>query len=395
MPTSYSKSTLHVISGLFYGGGQQVVLDLLEALPGVGREGVSLCVLGDRDAKMAAAASHRVRYDGRYNRLGTLWRVGRELRGVLREAEPGVVHSHGWDASMATAIALRGTGRPHVVHWHTTDSWLETKGLRQGVRRSMTRWLFRQPNAHIIAVSGGVQSHLCSRLRLPREQVQVIWNGIDAAKYIPASFNDHAEAENNDAGSGGGASGASGGGGLVIGTAARLAPMKGLEYLIEALAKVRDRGVNFTWRVAGEGGSRAELEALAAERGLTEHVQWLGRLDGMTEFYRSLDLFALPSVSFEGLPLAILEAMASGVPVLSTRIAGIPEAVHDGEQGLLVSPRDAEALAAAVEQFAADPEHRRQMGERARQRVLEEFTIERTAEKFSRLYDKLLTNGST
>jgi len=370
------SNVVHVISGLFYGGGQQVVLDLLEALPDVGQERVALCILGDRDAKMSAAADHCVDYDGRYNRLRTLWRTARGLRRVLTEARPSIVHSHGWDASMTAAIALRGTQTPHVVHWHTTDSWLETKGLRQGVRRSLTRWLFQQRNSHVVAVSGGVKQHLCRCLNLPDDQVKMIWNGIDAEKYRPADGGNRADEHSGNAD------------GLVIGTAARLAPMKGLEYLIDALAIVRDRGGAFTWRVAGEGGSRAKLERHVSQRGLEDRVKWLGRVDDMSGFYPTLDLFVLPSLS-EGFPLTNIEAMASGVPVLSTRIAGIPEAIHDGEQGLLVSPRDTQGLAAAIERMIADPTLRKTMGRNARQRVLEEFTIQRTAENFAALYRSL------
>ena len=120
--------------------------------------------------------------------------------------------------------------------------------------------------------------------------------------------------------------------------------MKGLAHLVEAASLLRDRGVDYRIQIAGDGPSRRDLQHLALERGIADRVVWLGHCSDMAAFYRDVDLVALPSVSTEGLPLSILEAMACGLPVVSTVLSGIPEVVVDGVTGRLVRPGDATAL---------------------------------------------------
>ncbi len=176
----------------------------------------------------------------------------------------------------------------------------------------------------------------------------------------------------------------------MIGTAARLAPMKGLEYLMDAMSALKQQGVPCVLKIAGEGPLRSELEQRIREHDLSQHVHLLGHVENMTELYGDLDLFVLPSVSTEGLPLVVLEAMASRLPVVATDVGGTAEAVRDGIDGRIVAPGNVEALSLAIRTLVDDPELRATMGEAGRTRVLADFSRERMAREVHEMYTRVL-----
>ena len=166
--------------------------------------------------------------------------------------------------------------------------------------------------------------------------------------------------------------------GPLVGNVARLAPQKGHATLVEAARLVP--GARFA--IVGDGELRAELERRA--EGLP--VQLLGARDDVPDLLASFDVFAFPSL-YEGLCVAVIEAQAAGVPVVATPVGGIRETVVDGETGLLVPPRDPEALAAAIRRLLDDPALARRLAEEARRRVRERFSERRMVEETLRLYE--------
>jgi glycosyltransferase involved in cell wall biosynthesis len=161
---------------------------------------------------------------------------------------------------------------------------------------------------------------------------------------------------------------------------------KGLHHLLDACRILVDRGSSFDCEIVGDGPLRGELTARIAELGLRSHVRLLGALphEVVVERYREASIFVLPCVTGpdggrDGIPNVILEAMAMGVPVVSTRHSGIPEAVQDGRTGLLVPPGDAEQLAGAIARLLDDGALRERLGSRGRERVREVFDIEANA----------------
>ena len=173
---------------------------------------------------------------------------------------------------------------------------------------------------------------------------------------------------------------------LVLGVG-RLVEKKGFRVLIEAAAQLP--GVHLL--IAGEGDQRGELVALARARGAA--VTFAGALDrsGVGEAYAAADVVAVPSVvdragNVDGLPNTLLEALAAGRAVVASAVAGIPDVVVDGENGVLVPPGDASALARALERLAREPATRRRLGETARSRAARELTWERAAQSFEELF---------
>ena len=174
---------------------------------------------------------------------------------------------------------------------------------------------------------------------------------------------------------------------------AQLKSYKGHRHLIEACRRLLDDGVDFRCRLAGDGPEREPLEQLVDELGLGHHIEFLGSVDGdrVATLLAEADLFVLPSVvdpsgKMEGLPVALMEAMAAGVPVVASRLSGIPELIEDEETGLLVEPGEPVALAAAMKRLIGDPIAALEMARKASSRVTDEFTIERNGERLAELF---------
>lgn len=174
-------------------------------------------------------------------------------------------------------------------------------------------------------------------------------------------------------------------------TVARLSPEKGLTVLLDALAAARAAGTDVILTLVGDGPLRGSLGEQARRLGLTEPVTFAGPVgqDRISDFYHRADVFVLPSFS-EGLPVVLMEAMASGLPVIASRITGIPELVRDGLDGLLVPPGNTDELAAAIRNLAADPKRRRAFAASARDRVCTAFDARVTQVPLIQLFKETL-----
>ena len=178
---------------------------------------------------------------------------------------------------------------------------------------------------------------------------------------------------------------------LIITCVANLRLPKGHEYLIRALHELKNKGQDFLALLVGDGPLRGKLEELVRELGLEEQVRFPGSKDpeNIPGILAITDIFVLPSL-WEGLPTAIIEAMAAGCPVVATAVAGTPEVVLDGETGFLVSPRDPQALAQKIRLLLQDHALRRKMGEAGAKRAKAYFSIERMVREYEALYKQLV-----
>lgn len=170
----------------------------------------------------------------------------------------------------------------------------------------------------------------------------------------------------------------------------RLSPEKGQAGLFRAFARLHQSRPDLRLRLVGDGPDRATLEALAAELNIAEAVEFAGRLperETLAEIAAS-DLLVLPSF-MEGLPIVLMEAMALGVPVLTSSVAGIPELVEDGSTGLLFTPSNWDDLASRVEPLLADEALYRQLADRAKAKVRSEFDVKKSAERLATLFEQL------
>jgi glycosyltransferase involved in cell wall biosynthesis len=200
--------------------------------------------------------------------------------------------------------------------------------------------------------------------------VQVVANGIDTTRFASAASPAPRCAP-----------------GPTVGVLTRLDARKGLPYLLQAMAQLRSDLPDVRLLIGGAGEDRSALEREAHSLGLMGCVEFAGAVSDSAQFYRRLDLFVLPSLD-EAFGLVVLEAMAAGLPVVGTRVGGIPELLEDGVQGRLVAPGDSQALAGAIRQLCQDPIRRMQMAEQARRQALR-FDIGQTAKALQAVYEEL------
>ena len=175
-------------------------------------------------------------------------------------------------------------------------------------------------------------------------------------------------------------------------TVGRVVPVKGQRLLVEAVAELARRGVEARLTIVGDGPQLPELRSLAEGLGVTGRVSFEGTVgqEEIRAYYERADVFALPSFA-EGLPVVLMEAMAMELPVVASRITGVPELVDEGVSGLLVTPGRGDDLALALERLiTATPEERRAMGRAGRAKVLAEFDVEHTAEQLKEVFAELV-----
>lgn len=229
----------------------------------------------------------------------------------------------------------------------------------------------------IIAISHSIKSRLVQG-GVPASLIETIYEGIDLSQY-PDRKGQSVRLPTDP---------------IKIGAVSHLSREKGLRYLIEAAALIPDVKRRMQFIIVGDGNCRIELQELVREKGLESCFQFLGfRTDSQT-LLKDFDLFVLPSLS-EGLSSAIMEAMASSLPIIGSEVGGIPELVRNGYNGLLVPPADPEKLAQAIQHFAENPETLKQMGTRGRKRVEEEFTLDRKILETEKLCHTLLKSTKT
>ena len=230
----------------------------------------------------------------------------------------------------------------------------------------------------VIAISESIhlQLQMCG---IPASLIKTIYEGMDLSLYpLPA------EPKRRDPGRP-----------AVIGTVAHLSQEKGLNYLIEAASLIPGVQNRMRFVIVGDGKCLQELKDLSTRKGLQDVFHFAGFHTSTHTFMESFDIFALPSLS-EGLSSAILEAMAASLPIIATKVGGIPELVKDGENGLLVAPANPAGLARAIQRMADNPEESALMGRRGRERMEKQFTLERKILETEQLcYDLLRQSAHT
>lgn len=300
------------------------------------------------------------------------------LSRVIRLGRYHIVHTHTTKAGLLGRIAARWSGTPvvvHTPHGHAFHSFLNTAGSAAlvWVERAMARLTDRI----VCLTEAERRDHLDLRIG-PPERFEVIHSGVELGRFGKVLATQEALRRSFGVSATG----------PIIACVARLAPVKGVRYLIEAMPRVRGAVPAATALIVGDGPERAELQARASALGLNGAVTWLGLRTDVPEIMSLADVIVLPSLN-EGMGRVVVEAFAAGRPVVGSRVSGIQDLVADGETGYLVPSGDPRAIAEAVVRCLQDPERARAMGTSA-QRTAASFSAERMVAKIDGLYVRLL-----
>jgi glycosyltransferase involved in cell wall biosynthesis len=299
-----------------------------------------------------------------------------DLVRLIRARGSQVVHLQGYGSITLGRIAARTCRIPAIVHIHT-DHLTWGRSYRWWLRALdalLWRWTGR-----VLAVSAAAARAAVARQSFPPDRVRVLANPVDLQRFHPVDEPSRQALRH--------ALGTTGDEPLVV-CVARLFPMKGIERLIDAWSDVIARNPRARLLIVGEGPERAALEQRSAGRGLSSTVHFAGFRGDIERILPASDIMALPSRS-DPAPLTLLEAMASGVPVVSFRVGGIPEVVREGTDGLLAAPDDIAGFASALTRLVLDRPLRIAMGASARQRA-QEFGMDAFVQRLISEYRSLI-----
>lgn len=299
------------------------------------------------------------------------------MTGLLRDREFDVINTHSSTDSWLAAVAAPLQRSPPPI--------VRTRHISAPIPRNLaTRWLYGGAIRRIVTTGERLRQQMIEEAGVPSAKVVSIPTGIDLSRFRPgdsvaarASLGLPAQ-------------------GALVGIVATLRSWKGHRHLFEAFAGLTDRTTNLV--VVGDGPQREPLEALAKELGIGERVRFAGNQEDVVPWLQALDLFCLPSYANEGVPQALMQAMACSLPVIATPVGSIPEIVQDGETGLLVPPEDPAALRAAIERVLGDVGLGSRIALRAREAALlrfgEEQMVERMLDLFTTVVRASRANGA-
>jgi glycosyltransferase involved in cell wall biosynthesis len=297
--------------------------------------------------------------------LGAAWRLSR----LLKQLKPDIVHAHDPHAVAMAGMALSMSTqltKPPLVAARRVDFRMRGNAL--------SRWKYRQVDCFICA-SDAIRKLVVAD-GVPDARAVTVHEGIDLGRVDaapPAKLHEDLWLPHQAP---------------VVGNVAALVPHKGHKYLIEAAILVIRQVPDARFVIAGEGELRPALERQIKEHRLEKHVLLAGFRPDVLSLHKAFDLFVMSSVT-EGLGTSVLDAMACGKPVVATTAGGIPEVVVDRETGLLVPPRDPEAMAAAIVRLLRDPALRQRMGDAGRTRARLKFSAERMVQETLRVYKRV------
>ena len=358
---------LHVETGRHFLGGPQQVVYLINALRERGHDNTLICPPDSGIDGVARQA--RIRVQNLFCAGDLDLPFAYRLVQFLKEKTTDLVHCHSRrGADVLGGLAAAFADIPAVVSRRVDNTEMRLMAA-----------LRYKPFKKIIAISEAVATVLREH-DISDENIVVIRDAVDSAAFAEepdrAAFIKEFGIDD---------------GVLTIAAAGQLIPRKGHRYLLEAVAALTRSHAPFRLVVFGAGELDTELRAQAASLGLGSVVQFAGFRDDLDSFIGCFDLFVHPALA-EGLGVATLKAAAAGVPVVGFEAGGLAEAVEHGKTGLLVPPKDVAGLQRAIASLLDDPERRAQMGAAGRQRMQDEFSIDRMAEQHIELYESIL-NG--
>jgi len=367
------KKILLLITELDVGGAERFVWELARRLPprDLAVEVAALAGRGEvgRWLEEAGIPVHYLQMRGKLDLAGVLARTV----GLLKARRPHLLHTLLFHANLVGRLAAALAGVSKVV---SSVRVAERRRRSHLVAEGATQCLVTR----FVAVSQAVRSFMIRRAGIAPDKIMTIPNGVEVSRFArgaPVGFRSQIGARDGE---------------VLVTYVGRLERQKGVDVMLCAGAKALRHKGDLRFLVVGAGPDRSAFEVLAARLGIAGHVDFLGWRPDVPDILAASDIFVLPS-RWEGMPNALLEAMASGTASVASDVEGVRELIEPGRSGLVVLPGDADALAGAVVSLARDEGLRKRLGAAARRSVTEHFDIGSVVQQYVRLYEELLAGA--
>ena len=344
--TIVSTKVLHIINGEHYAGAERVQDLLAQYLGDYGYNIILACIKPAKFKSLANCEASQIVSFPMQSKLDVWQSIS--IAKLARTEGVELLHTHTVRTALIGWLVSLRTGIPFVHHVHSPADADTEHVIRNKINSALVNFLIKRAR-HIITVSHDLKAHLTTRGIAPGK-VKVILNGVETP-----SPGEKAQDTKR----------------FTIGILALFRPRKGIEVLLQSLQLIKNRNPDFQLIVAGDFETTAyeqEIKALAEQMGLIENIRWIGFQTDISLFFAEIDIFVLPSLSGEGLPMVVLESMAYGVPVVCSQLPGTSDAIPDENYGLLVAPGDVDELARCIMKLSDSLELRQSISKSARLR---------------------------
>jgi glycosyltransferase involved in cell wall biosynthesis len=368
-PVGEPVRVLHVINGEHYAGAERVQDLLAGGLGPLGFDVTQVCLKPGRFAELRQYKDIPI-LDVPMGSRFDLWPVLKLAR-IARRGGFQLIHSHSVRGAMVAGLASAISGIPLVHHIHsptdhdTTHRWQDRANAwaeRLGASRATA----------LVAVSASLAEY-ARRQNYAADRVTVVPNGVPCRPLVPERAGSKTA--------------------WTLGMVALFRPRKGIEVLLRALALLRSQGLPVRLRAVGDFETAdygQQVKNLAGQLGLDDAIDWAGFHRDVDGQLAQMDLLVLPSLFGEGMPMVLLEAMSAGLPIVTTRVEGIPEAIRDGQEGLLASPGDSDDLARAISRVVSGQVDWHELRAACLRRHAERYSDVRMAADVAAVYRRVL-----
>ncbi|MES9942529.1 MAG: glycosyltransferase [Candidatus Thiodiazotropha sp. 6PLUC2] len=360
---------LHIINGEHYSGAERVQDILSLKLPKYGYKVLLACIKPDKFITRCECDKEKVFNFPMRNKYDILQAYN--ISKFIRSKEIKLIHTHTARSALIGYAVSRLTNLPLVHHQHSPTSRDTDNYIKNSINMHLESFTSHKANK-LIAVSNSIKYYLIKK-GMPAEKIEVILNGVPSPNFMPLK-----ERPNEC---------------WCIGVVALFRPRKGLEYLLEAIGKLKARNVQVKLHAVGEFETKdyeKEIKILSKKLNIQDDITWVGFSNNINDEFKKIDIFTLPSLYGEGLPMVILEAMANGVPVISSNIEGVPEAITSEEYGYLVEPGNSDEIANSIENLISNNGKWEQIRMRSYTRQNKYLSDDAMASELAKIYKELL-----
>lgn len=356
---------LHIIESLEFGGAEKIVISLANSMAGMHE--VAICCL-KRIGALGPEVDRRIKVFCLNKGEGNDYVLPFRLARLIRRHGHDIVHTHNWGVFLEgglagvfarTPVLIHSVHGPYAAYSGTLSSRIKI-ALRHFLERLLSRRFHR-----ITAVSDAIREYIVREIGIDPGRVVTVHNGIPVDDSIPATK--------------------TGGDEVTLIAVGRLAEIKNHMLMVRAFHEALKEGATARLIIVGDGPERPSIENFLRTNRLEDKVKLLGFRSDIVELLRGADVFILTS-RYEGISVALLEAMRAGLPVIATRVGGVPETVRDGKTGLLVGQDDLQGLVQAMRTLVQSGELRREMGRRGRDFLIEEFSLAVMNSRYTNIY---------